>query len=68
MIKAIVNARIYDFNQFIEDGFVIFDDKILSVGSMTEFINDNYHLIDGKDHLVCPGLINSHTHIYSTFA
>jgi len=68
LIKAIVNARIYDFNHFIDKGFVVFDDKILSVGSMDEFKNKDYHLIDAQDHLVIPGLINSHTHIYSTFA
>jgi len=68
LIKAIVNARIYDFNRFIDEGFVIFDDKILSVGSMDEFKNKDYHLIDGQDYLVLPGLINNHTHIYSTFA
>lgn len=68
MIKAIINARIYDFHQFIENGFVIFDDKIIKVGPMTDFADKNYQINDAQDHLVMPGLINGHTHIYSTFA
>jgi len=68
LIKAIINARIYDFHQFIDKGFIIFDKQILKVGHMKDFVDENYQIIDAEDHLVMPGLINSHTHIYSTFA
>ena len=68
MMKAIINSRIYDFNQFIENGFVIFDDKIIEIGSMKTFKDHGYEIIDGNNHLVMPGLVTGHTHIYSTFA
>ncbi|MBU1141531.1 MAG: amidohydrolase family protein [Firmicutes bacterium] len=68
MIKAIINTRVYDFNQYIENGYVVFDEKILSFGPMSDFVDYDYHLIDGKDHLVMPSLVTGHTHIYSTFA
>ncbi|BCR36732.1 amidohydrolase family protein [Mariniplasma anaerobium] len=68
MIKAIINTKIYDFNQFIDNGYVIFDDKIIEVGLMIEFKDKGYEIIDGYDHLVMPGLVTGHTHIYSTFA
>lgn len=68
MIKAIINARVYDFNQFIDNGYVIFDEKIIEVGLMKSFKDQDYEIIDGYDHLVMPGLVCGHTHIYSTFA
>ncbi len=68
MSKAIINSKVYDFNRFIENGYVIFDDKILKVGPMETFVDQGYEIIDGKDHLVMPGLVTGHTHIYSTFA
>ncbi|PKK92661.1 MAG: amidohydrolase, partial [Tenericutes bacterium HGW-Tenericutes-6] len=67
-MKAIVNARIYDFNEFIENGYVIFDQIIIKVGSMETFVDQGYKIIDGKNHIVMPGLVTGHTHIYSTFA
>ena len=67
-MKAIINTKIYDFDQFIENGYVIFDKQIVEVGPMTAFFKKNYEIIDGKDHLVMPGLITGHTHIYSTLA
>lgn len=68
MRKAIINTKIYDFNRFIENGYVIFDDKIIETGPMEKFENQDYEVIDGFDHLVMPGLVCGHTHIYSTFA
>lgn len=68
MIKAIINTRIYDFQSYIDQGFVLFDDKILEVGKMTSFVDQNYEIIDGSKYLVMPGLVTGHTHIYSTFA
>ncbi|GAA0115420.1 amidohydrolase family protein [Clostridium senegalense] len=62
-MKAIINAKIYDFNNFIENGYVIFDDKIIEVGNMTNFNRDDIEIIDCKNSIVMPGLVNGHTHI-----
>ncbi|MBU1093712.1 MAG: amidohydrolase family protein [Firmicutes bacterium] len=67
-MKAIIHARIYDFESYIEQGFVIFDEKIIEIGPMKQFKDQGYEIIDGANHLVLPGLITGHTHIYSTFA
>lgn len=64
-MKAIINIMIYDYDNFIRNGFIIFDDKIHKIGPMNEFEFDG-EVIDGEDNLLLPGLINSHTHIYST--
>ncbi len=66
--KAIVNAMIYDFERFYENGYVLFDEKIIASGPMTEFTNQEYEIIDGKGSLVLPGFVVGHTHVYSTFA
>lgn len=68
MIKAIINTTLYDFHQFMEDAYIIFDEEILEMGLMKQFVNHNYTIIDGKDHWVLPGLICGHTHLYSAFA
>ena len=68
MKHAFINAKIYDFNKFSEDQYVIFDETILEVGNMSSFKDDNYEIIDCTDHLVLPSLVVGHTHIYSTFA
>jgi len=68
MKYAFINAKIYDFNKFSENQYVIFDDRILEVGHMNDFKDDNYEITDCKDHLVLPSLVCGHAHIYSTFA
>lgn len=68
MKKAIINVKIYDFVHFLNDGFVVFDHKILKVGKMENFVDENYEIIDGQNAILMPGLICAHTHIYSTFA
>ncbi|PKK98180.1 MAG: amidohydrolase [Tenericutes bacterium HGW-Tenericutes-2] len=68
MAKAIINAKIYDFENFFENGFVIFDEKIIDIGDMSQFINNDYEILDGKDMMVMPSLVCGHSHIYSTFA
>jgi len=64
-MKAIINARIYDFENYIENGFVIYNESIIDVGDMKDY-NGHYELYDAKGKLLIPGLINGHTHIYST--
>jgi cytosine/adenosine deaminase-related metal-dependent hydrolase len=69
MTKAIVNAIIYDFEQFHENGFVLFDKTVLKTGPMTAFNSKEADtVIEGKDHIVMPSFVAAHTHIYSTFA
>ncbi|MCK5763370.1 MAG: amidohydrolase family protein [Clostridiales bacterium] len=63
-MKAIINIKIYDYKNYIENGYIIFDKKIQKTGTMDEF-NFEGEVIDGNGRLVLPGLINFHTHIYS---
>ena len=67
-MKAIINVRIYDYCHYIENGYVLFDNKIVKVGKMSEFKNDNYQVIDGKGQLLLPNFVCNHAHIYSIFA
>lgn len=67
-MKVIKNIRIYDFNKYIENGFVVFDEDIIEVGSMKDYNNQGYIEIEGNNALLLPNLINGHSHIYSTFA
>lgn len=66
-MKALVNARIYDYENYIDNGFVKFDTQINEVGSMDDFSGAEV-VIDCRGCIIMPGLINCHTHIYSTFA
>ena len=55
MIKAITHTTIYDFHRYLENAYVIFDEQIIDVGLMKDFIDHDYTIIDGKDHLILPG-------------
>lgn len=66
-MKALVNARIYDYESYIEKGFIRFDSEIAQVGDMADFPGAE-EIIDCRGCLVIPGLVNGHTHIYSAFA
>ncbi len=68
MVKAFINATVYDFVTFRKNAYVLFDKQIFEVGSMKDFINHDYELIDCENHLVLPGFVLAHTHIYSVFA
>jgi len=65
-MKAIINVKIFDYKTYIKDGFCIYEEEIVEVGSMKDFSNFEGKIIDGKNKILLPGLINSHTHIYST--
>ena len=67
-MKAIVNVRIYDYENYIENGYVLFDKKIIEVGPMTKYHNSGYQVIDGKGQLLLPNFVCNHAHIYSIFA
>ncbi|SKA97753.1 putative selenium metabolism protein SsnA [Caloramator quimbayensis] len=66
-MKAFVNANIYDFKNFQKDCYIIFDKNIEEIGPIKEF-NGADEVYDCKNSIVMPGLINCHTHIYSTFS
>ena len=42
---AIINARIYDYKNYIENGYVIFDKQIVEVGEMSGFKNKDYRFM-----------------------
>ena len=67
-MKAIINARIYDYDKYIENGYVVFDKKIVKVGEMKSFKNNGYQLIDAKGQTLLPNFVCAHSHIYSIFA
>ncbi len=68
-MKAIINARIYDYNNFHNNYFIVYDQKIQKIGPMAFFSNGEYdEIIDAKNGLVIPGFACSHTHLYSSFA
>jgi putative selenium metabolism protein SsnA len=66
-MKALVNARIYDYENYIDNGYVKFDTQINEVGTMEDFSGAEV-VIDCRGCIIMPGLTNCHTHIYSTFA
>ena len=68
MLKALTNVRIYDYEHCIDNGYVIFDEKIHEVGEMKDFKNNFYLVINGKGKLVLPNFVCAHSHIYSIFA
>ncbi len=68
MKKAIIHARIYDFNDYIDDGYILFDEHILAVGKMADYSSHGEQTIDAQGNLVLPNLVCGHAHIYSTFA
>lgn len=67
MKKALIHANLFDYQDFKEDYYMIFEDKILEVGPMKAF-NRVDEIFDCRGRLVVPGLVNAHSHIYSTFA
>ena len=69
-MKTIINARIYDYKNYIENGFVRFDEKgIVDVNEMSRFINsDNEEIIDAHGGILLPSFVCAHSHIYSIFA
>lgn len=66
-MKALINANIYDFKNFQKNKYILFDNKIEEIGDMRDFKYKD-EVYDCKGSIVMPGLINCHTHVYSTFA
>ena len=67
-MKALINVRIFDYEKYLENGYVVFDEVIHEVGEMKDFKNKGYQVIDGKGQLLMPNFVCAHSHIYSIFA
>ena len=68
-MNAIINARIYDYVNYIENGYLIYDDKIIEVGDMKNFKNKGFDRVeDFNGDLLMPTFVCAHSHIYSIFA
>jgi len=65
---ALINAKIYDYQNYFDEAYLIFDESIHGIGLMKDYRNQNYREIDLKGKLIIPGFVSGHTHLYSTFA
>jgi len=68
----ITNANLVTLDEadrFIEDGSVYIEDRyIVEVGESSSVKRTADRTIDARGNIVMPGLINTHHHLYSTFA
>jgi putative selenium metabolism protein SsnA len=58
-------------NPYMEDGCVVIDGKIIKEIGTTKAMREKYpnsEFIDANKKVIMPGLINTHMHIYSSFA
>ena len=67
-MKVITNVRIFDYQNYIENGYVVFDKQILEVGPMSKYQDKGVKPIDGQGQLLLPNFVCNHAHIYSIFA
>lgn len=67
MIKALTNVRIFNYDSLKENSYVLFKKQIIEVGSMENFKGAD-EVYDCNNQILMPGLVNCHSHIYSTFA
>ncbi len=65
-MKALINVTVYDYSTYHPSSYVVFDKNIIEIGKMEDFNFEKAIIIDGDGMLLLPGLINFHTHIYST--
>ena len=67
-MKVITNVRIFDYKNYIENGYVVFDKQIIEVGPMSQYKDNGVKPIDGQGQLLLPNFVCNHAHIYSIFA
>jgi len=73
-MKVIYNGRIITLNEdlpFLDNGAIAIENgKIVEIGSSFEMLSKykDAELIDARQGLIIPGFINTHMHLYSTFA
>ena len=66
---ALINCDIFDYEKFLKDQYILFEDEIIETGSMTQYKKrEGFSEVDMSGKVVLPGFVNAHTHIYSTFA
>ena len=68
MRKVIINATTYDFETLKKNQYILFDSTIIETGEMKDMTYENLETIDASGAIVMPGLVNGHSHIYSTFS
>lgn len=77
MKNLIINVSTYDFQELKTDRFVLFEEKIVATGAMSDLDRElaelglsrtDCRLTDGRGGFLLPGLVAAHTHLYSTFA
>ncbi len=68
-MKTFIHATYYDFNTYQSDVYIRFDETIVDLGGMKDFIpQEDDEIIDQQGNLILPGLVCGHTHIYSALA
>lgn len=61
----------YPKQPYLADGCVAIQDKLIIEAGSTQKVRERYpnaEFIDAKGKLIMPGMINTHMHLYSTFA
>lgn len=62
----IINAKIFTMNEkdeIIENGYLIYDDKIREIGQMSSLKELPEEYIDAKHQNLYPGFVDAHTHL-----
>ncbi len=68
-MKALINARLYDYHEYHENSYVLYDEEIIEIGPMHQFDRNKCDIyMDVKNAMVLPGFVCSHSHLYSAFA
>lgn len=63
MSTVLIHAKIYTGKRIIQDGYIRFDQTILSVGPITSFEQQpSDRIIDASQRTIVPGFIDVHTH------
>ena len=57
------NGKIFDGERFLSGSVLAEDEKILAIGEFDPEMDAQTLVIDAKDCIVCPGLVDIHTHL-----
>ena len=63
-MKCIINGRLVLPNKVLSDYVILFDKTIQAIVPMNEVDLKSYEVIDAKENLVAPGLVDIHIHGY----
>lgn len=66
-MKALIHANLFDFDTYMKNQYVLFDNAIRAVGPMDAFPGAA-ETIDCAGGLILPGFVLGHAHIYSAFS